>query len=294
MPESGTNCAGLTGARTTGAATTGADATGTGTTGTGTTAAVTVDPAAAPVDQPATDSFDPRFPGSASALSAVPAAGSGRARLAGGTVKFFHFPMDCGKSTLALQLHYNHSRQGRSGMLMTKLDRSGPARISSRIGISRSALEVSDEQDIGELVRTAWSAGRRVDYLIVDEAQFFTAEQVEQLAVLADDSQVDVYAFGIATDFRGRLFPGSARLFELADEVSPLQVEVLCWCGRIGRFNGRVVGGRIVREGATVVVADIGADEPDEATVRYQVLCRTHHRSGALGPHPGRRRLTQR
>ena len=68
--------------------------------------------------------------------------------------------------------------------------------------------------------------------------------------MLADDVQVDVYAFGIATDFRGRLFPGSARLFELADEVAPLQVEVLCWCGRIGRFNGRVVDGRIVREGA--------------------------------------------
>ena len=152
--------------------------------------------------------------------------------------------MDCGKSTLALQLDYNHSRQGRSGMLLTKLDRSGPAQISSRIGISRRAVEVADDQDLRELVRDNWSRGRRVDYLIVDEAQFFTAAQIEQLTMLADDAQVDVYAFGIATDFRGRFFPGSARLFELADEVSPLQVEVLCWCGRIGRFNGRVIGGR--------------------------------------------------
>ena len=221
---------------------------------------------------------------SASALSAVPAAGSGRSRFAGGTVKFFHGPMDCGKSTLALQLHYNHSRQGRFGMLLTKLDRSGPARISSRIGISRTAVEVSDEQDIGELVRATWARGRRVDYLIVDEAQFFSSDQIDQLAVLADDVQVDVYAFGIATDFRGRLFPGSARLFELADEVSPLQVEVLCWCGRIGRFNGRVVGGKIVREGATVVVADTQAALANVESVRYQVLCRVHHRSGILGP----------
>lgn len=222
--------------------------------------------------------------GSTSALSAVPAAGSGRGRFAGGTVKFFHGPMDCGKSTLALQLHYNHSRQGRFGMLLTKLDRSGPARISSRIGISRSAIEISDGQDIGELVRAAWAQGRRVDYLIVDEAQFFSAAQIDQLAALADDVQVDVYAFGIATDFRGRLFEGSARLFELADEVSPLQVEVLCWCGRIGRFNGRVVGGQIVREGATVVVADTGSDVGDVQAVRYQVLCRAHHRAGDLGP----------
>src|SRR6478736_1317726 len=115
-------------------------------------------------------------PGSASALSSVPAAGTGRRRFAGGTVKFFYGPMDCGKSTLALQLDYNHSQQGRSGMLLTKLDRSGPAKISSRIGISRQAVEVSDEQDIGELVRATWARGRRVDYLIVDEAQFFSSD----------------------------------------------------------------------------------------------------------------------
>src|SRR3954453_12095197 len=101
---------------------------------------------------PASEFGDPAGrPGSSSALSAVPAAGSGRGRFAGGSVKFFHGPMDCGKSTLALQLHYNHSRQGRLGMLLTKLDRSGRARISSRIGISSAAVEVSDEQDIREL-----------------------------------------------------------------------------------------------------------------------------------------------
>ncbi len=243
-----------------------------------------------------------------SALSAVPAAGSGRGRFAGGAVRFFHGPMDCGKSTLALQLHYNHSRQGRFGLLLTRLDRSGPARISSRMGISSPAIEIDDGQDIRSLVTAHWAQGDRVDYLIVDEAQFFTPAQIDQLAVLADDAQIDVYAFGIATDFRGRLFPGSARLFELADDVSPLQVEVLCWCGRIGRFNARVVDGRIVREGATVMVADTAADTapdtaPDNAVadatrdtdprgaadrrVRYQVLCRRHHRSGTLGPDDG-------
>lgn len=217
------------------------------------------------------------------ALSAVPAAGSGRRRFAGGTLRFFHGPMDCGKSTLALQLHYNHSRQGRLGLLLTRLDRSGPATISSRIGISSKAIEVDNDQDIRALVTAQWARGVRVDYLIVDEAQFFTPTQIEQLAALADDAQVDVYTFGIATDFRGHLFPGSARLFELADDVSPLQVEVLCWCGRIGRFNARVIDERIVREGATVVVADTGTDRGDRR-LRYQVLCRLHHRSGTLGP----------
>ncbi len=208
-----------------------------------------------------------------------------------GRVRFFHGPMNCGKSTLALQIHDNQVRQGRRGLLMTRFDRSGPARISSRIGLSSPALEVIDGLDLGRVVREA----RPVDYVVVDEAQFLTAEQVEQLATVADELMVDVFAFGIATDFRSRLFPGSARLVEIADEVAPVQVEVLCWCGRTGRFNGRVVDGQLAREGPTVVVADTdketGTDtdptrtgaERDVTTVRYQVLCRRHYRSGELG-----------
>ncbi len=239
----------------------------------------------------------------------VPAAGSRRGQQTAGTLKFFYGPMDCGKSTLALQLDHNHSRQGRRGLLLTKFDRSRHGLISSRMGISRPAVEVDDSVDLHELVRASWATGRRVDYLIVDEAQFFTPAQVDQLAELADDVQVDIYAFGIATDFRGRMFPGSARLFELADEVLLLQVEVLCWCGRPGRFNARVVDGEVAREGAQVVVADtlpastvpagtVPAGTVPAGTVpagtawtdrrvRYQVLCRSHHRSGDLGPSLG-------
>jgi thymidine kinase len=146
--------------------------------------------------------------------------------------------------------------------------------------MSRAAIEVADGMDLRELVADRVVAGSRVDYLIVDEAQFLDPEQVEQLAELVDDASLDVYAFGISTDFRGRLFPGSQRLLELADSAERLQVEVLCWCGRPGRLNARVVGGRVVRAGDTVLVADTGG----EADVHYQVLCRAHHRSGDLGP----------
>jgi thymidine kinase len=193
---------------------------------------------------------------------------------------FFHGPMDCGKSTLALQIDHNQARQGRRGLLLVRHDRSGPARISSRLGMSRPAVEVTDRMDLRDLVRDRLAAGAPVDYLVVDEAQFLHPEQVEQLADLVDESTVDVYAFGISTDFRGRLFAGSQRLMELADSVEQLQVEVLCWCGRAGRLNARVVGGRVVRAGDTVLVADTGG----EAEVHYQVLCRAHHRSGDLGP----------
>lgn len=197
-------------------------------------------------------------------------------------MKFFYGPMDCGKSTLALQLDHTRSRQGLKGLLLTRNDRSSLPLISSRIGVSKSAVEVGDDTDIADLVRAAWSRGSRVDYLIIDEAQFFTERQIEQMAQLADDAQVDVYAFGIATDFRGRMFPGAKRLFELADETLILQVEVLCWCGQQGRFNARVVDGAVATEGEQVVVAD--TVPADDVEVRYQVLCRRHHRTGDLGP----------
>jgi thymidine kinase len=221
------------------------------------------------------------------ALSSVPAAGSRRGTPVVGHLRFYYGPMDCGKSTLALQVDHNQARQGRKGLLLVHHDRSGQPQITSRIGITRQAQEVQAGIDLRDLVRARWAAGTRVDYLIVDEAQFLTPDQVDQLAELADDVQVDVYCFGIATDFRSRMFPGSRRLFELADELEPVQVDVLCWCGLPARFNARVADGTIIRAGDTVLVADTDRELPDStppATVRYQVLCRRHFRVGDLGP----------
>jgi thymidine kinase len=224
-----------------------------------------------------------------SALSAVPAAGDRRSARLRASLKFFYGPMDCGKSTLALQINHNHARQGRCGLLLTKLDRSRQSQISTRIGLGAQAVEVDDDVDLRELVRSHWALGQRVDYLICDEAQFYTVAQVEQMADLVDCSSVDVYAFGLSTDFRSELFPATKRLFELADELLRLQVEVLCWCGRAGQLNARIAGGAVTREGNQVVVADTAPGAPDMMTeaggeVRYQVLCRQHYRDGDLGP----------
>lgn len=200
-------------------------------------------------------------------------------------LKFFYGPMDCGKSTLALQIDHNHSRQGRKGLVLTRYDRSGGPTVTTRVGLSHGAIEVTDELDFVELVRRLWAEGRRVDYLIVDEAGFLNPEHVEQLAELVDEYHVDVYCFGLSTDFRSLLLPGAKRLIELADEIAAIQVEVLCWCGRPGQQNARVVDNRVVRHGDTVVVADTAVGEDvGEQQVRYQVLCRAHFRSGDLGP----------
>ena len=222
------------------------------------------------------------------ALAAVPAAGNRRATPMPAHLKFFYGPMDCGKSTLALQIDHNHARQGRHGMLLVRYDRSGRPTITTRVGLARDAVEVHDDTDIRLLVQEQWAAGRPLDYLIVDEAGFLEAAHVDQLAELVDDRSVDVYCFGLATDFRTQLLPGAKRLFELADEIHPVHVEVLCWCGRPGQLNARVVDGRVVREGDTVVVGDTD----HAADVRYQVLCRVHHRRGDLGSDVTRGQLT--
>lgn len=188
---------------------------------------------------------------------------------------FFSGTMDCGKSTLALQMNHNHSARGRAGLIFTRLDRAGGWVLSSRLGLSAPAREVTEGLDFWQVVVDHATAGHRVDYLVCDEAQFYTARQVEQLARIVDEMAVDVYTFGIMTDFRATLFPGSQRLVELADRVQVLQVEALCWCGSRATHNARVVDGVMVVEGEQVVLGDT---EPGTAgAVDYEVLCRRHY-----------------
>ena len=189
---------------------------------------------------------------------------------------FFSGTMDSGKSTLALQTDHNHAARGRSGLIFTRDDRAGASRLSSRLGLEVDAREVTDSTDLWEVVTTEQQSGRFVDYLVCDEAQFYSPDQVEQLARLVDEVEIDVFAFGITTDFRTRLFPGAARLIELADRVEELQVQSLCWCGARATHNARTVDGVMVVEGEQVVVGDV-ARAPDGVQVAYEVLCRRHH-----------------
>ena len=181
--------------------------------------------------------------------------------------------MDSGKSTLALQTAHNHVSRGRSGILFTNRDRAGSGKISSRLGLTSEAIEVGVEMDLHRFVVESLSGGRRIDFVICDEAQFYSPDQIEQLARIVDGLGIDVYAFGILTDFRTRLFPGSARLVELADRVQTLQVEALCWCGVRATHNARTVSGTMVTEGEQVVVGDTNAEDE----IAYEVLCRRHH-----------------
>lgn len=191
-----------------------------------------------------------------------------------GSLTFYFGTMNCGKSTLALQMHHNARAAGKAVQLFSKLDRGG-SMVSSRIGLAQPATTVADDLDLRAHVIDLLESGRAVDELIVDEAQFLRPDQVDQLARLADERDVEVRCFGLLSDFQTRLFPGSRRLLELADHREELQLVARCWCGEQGTHNARTLDGEIVRDGAQVVVGDVDGDR-----VAYEVLCRRHHRDG--------------
>ncbi len=184
--------------------------------------------------------------------------------------------MDCGKSTLALQVDYTQTQGGRSGRVFTCSDRGGDAQVSSRIGLARPAIEVDPAFDFWAYVIGQLVTGNRVDYLVCDEAQFFTPAQIDQLARIVDDLQADVFCFGILSDFRTSLFPGSRRLVELCDRMETLQIRPLCWCGAPATHNARTSNGRMVTDGEQVAIGDTAESG---SGVRYEVLCRRHHRN---------------
>ena len=197
------------------------------------------------------------------------------------TLRFSFGTMGSGKSTLALQIHHNLATRELYGLLLTCLDREGH-QVTSRLGVAAPAIHVDADLDLHALAVAHWP----IHYMVCDEAQFYTPQQCDQLGRVVDDLEVDVYAFGLITDFRGELFEGTKRLLEISDERVPLQVEARCWCGSRATHNARVVNGVVVYEGETVMVgdtADPSAQRLFGDTVRYELLCRRHYRDADLG-----------
>jgi thymidine kinase len=190
---------------------------------------------------------------------------------------FTYGTMAAGKSTLALQLCWQ-LREGRSDVaLWTFGDRSSDGMVTSRIGIEAHAEAIAPGEDLASHVATLHDEAIRV--LVIDEVQFASVEQVDALARLVDDDGIDVHAFGLSADFLLNIFPGSARLFAIADSAHELPLTSSCWCGQRGRCNARVINGVVAREGDQFFFGDVS-----EGATHYQVLCRTHYRLGQLHP----------
>jgi len=175
---------------------------------------------------------------------------------------FYYSTMNAGKSTSLLQAAHNYAERGMTTMLFTAHfdDRAG-GRIASRIGIAAEAQKFGPSTDFWVLCSTTTSA-----CVLVDEAQFLTKEQVRQLARVVDEANVPIMCYGLRTDFRGELFPGSAALLAWADSL--VELKTICGCGRKATMVVRVSpDGVVEREGKQV---EIGGNE------RYVSLCRKH------------------
>ena len=181
--------------------------------------------------------------------------------------------MNAGKSTILLQASYNYRERGMQTYLLTaKLDnRAGQGRIKSRIGIGTEADTFENGEDLFDKISRRLKKDP-IACIFVDEAQFLEKEQVWQLARAVDDLKVPIMCYGLRVDFRGELFPGSAALLALADEMR--EARTICYCGKKATMVVRQdADGNPLKEGAQV---QIGGNET------YVSLCRKHWRE-AIG-----------
>jgi len=192
-------------------------------------------------------------------------------------VYFRYAAMNAGKSTQILQVRHNyHERHQTTLLLKPSVDnREGADLIRARVGLEAKVdAVIAPDSHLGELLQALLAEGtRRPDCILVDEAQFLSQEQVGQLCDLADFEGIPVMCYGLRSDFRGLLFPGSAALMALADNIEELKT--ICWCGRKATVNARLVDGRITLEGPQVL---IGGNET------YISLCRKHWRLDQASP----------
>lgn len=182
-------------------------------------------------------------------------------------IYFSYSAMNAGKSTILLQASHNYHERGMHTLLLTALvdDRYGRGRINSRIGLGADAHTFDSTTDLFAFVRGQHST-QPIDCVLVDEAQFLSPGQVWQLTDIADTLNIPIMCYGLRTDFRGDLFPGSAALLGLADDLK--EIKTICWCGRKATMNMRLgADGQPIDKGEQVM---IGGDES------YISVCRKH------------------
>lgn len=180
---------------------------------------------------------------------------------------FYYSAMNAGKSTSLLQSAHNYREQGMRALVFTAAidDRYGKGIVRSRIGLEADAALFDASTSFVAVVSGALYDGT-VACVLVDEAQFLTPSQVDELARVVDEHKVPVLCFGLRTDFRGELFPGSARLLAICDKLSELKT--VCFCGRKATMTLRMGSdGTPVTDGEQV---EIGGNE------RYESRCREH------------------
>ena len=179
--------------------------------------------------------------------------------------------MNAGKSTSLLQASYNYQERGMETLVLTPAidTRSSTGHVSSRIGITTPATIFNNTDNLFHLVRDI-AATANIHCLLIDEAQFLEKAQVIQLTDVTDELNIPVLCYGLRTDFRGELFPGSQQLLAWADDLTELKT--ICHCGRKANMVLRLdSAGNVIKQGAQI---KIGGDD------QYVSVCRQHFKSG--------------
>lgn len=185
---------------------------------------------------------------------------------------FYYSAMNAGKSTTLLQSSHNYNERGMDTLLFApKIDtRYGEGRISTRIGLQKEAIPVSEAFNLFNFTQTAVKENPNIKCVLVDEAQFLTKAQVDQLCQITEQINIPVLAYGIRSDFRGEPFPGSLYLLTWADLL--VEIKTICHCGSKATMNMRIdENGNAISEGEQV---QIGGNES------YISTCRRHFRAG--------------
>ncbi|NLW47582.1 MAG: thymidine kinase [Firmicutes bacterium] len=185
-------------------------------------------------------------------------------------IYFRYSAMNAGKTTQLLQVKYNYEERGQKVLLLKPAidNRCGAVKIKSRVGLESDAMIINQDTNLIGLV-----TDEEVNCILIDEAQFLSKEQVLQICRIVDDYNIPVIAYGLRTDFKGELFPGSEALLSFADSIEELKT--ICWCGKKATMNTRLVNGKPVYEGEQI---QIGGNES------YISLCRKHWREGKIRP----------
>lgn len=191
---------------------------------------------------------------------------------------FRYGAMGSSKSANILMVRYNYEERGQYAVLLKPRtdNRDSDHEITSRMGLSAPAIYVDE---FLKEIASSWDMekseqfynGKKVDAVLIDEAQFLSAEEVDTLSDIVDFYGIPVLCYGLRTDFLNHLFPGSMRLMEIADVIE--EVPTVCWCGKRAQCNTRYSNGKIVREGAQIM---LGSNES------YVALCRKHYKEGKL------------
>ena len=176
---------------------------------------------------------------------------------------FFYGAMNSGKTTRILQCAYNYQEQGMNAIIMKpQIDTKGNEYIVSRIGAKRKVdLLIPGNANIYDIIVEQYT---NVDLFIVDEAQFLSEKQVNQLMDVVIDLNIPVMCYGLRTDFKGTGFPGAKRLLEIAHELT--EIKTICECGKKAMFNVRLIDGKVQTEGESVAI-------DGEGKVTYTVAC---------------------